>query len=102
MSRPPRGPRLFPYTTLFRSAGDEAVCREAKADLGDDLVTVAVKRATGPKAAVCRTPAATSQDIRLGVLQGIESYKRRKPFKVAGDRKSTRLNSSHEWISYAV
>ena len=65
-------------------AGDEAVCREAKADLGDDLVAVAVKRAVGPKAAVCRTPAATSQDIRLGALQGVEAAKSRKPFKVPG------------------
>jgi D-amino peptidase len=65
-------------------AGDEAVCREAKADLGDDLVTTSVKRATGPKAAVCRTPAATAQDIRLGVLQGLESTPRRKPFRVPG------------------
>jgi D-amino peptidase len=64
--------------------GDEAVCREAKADLGDDLTTVAVKRATGPKAAVCRTPAATEKDIRLGVLQALETVKTRKPFKVAG------------------
>ena len=65
-------------------AGDDAVCREAKADLGDDLVAVSVKRATGPKAAICRTPAATAQDIRLGVMQGIESMKRRKPFVVPG------------------
>jgi D-amino peptidase len=65
-------------------AGDDAVGREAKADLGDDLVTVSVKRATGPKAAICRTPAATAQDIRLGVLQGIEGWKKRKPFRVPG------------------
>ena len=65
-------------------AGDEAVGREAKADLGDDLTTVAVKRATGPKAAICRTPEATAKDIRLGVLQAIEGWKTRKPFKVAG------------------
>lgn len=65
-------------------AGDDAVCREAKADLGEDLVTVSVKRATGPKAAVCRTPAATAADIRLGVLQAIESIPRRKPFHVQG------------------
>jgi D-amino peptidase len=64
--------------------GDEAVCREAKGDLGEDLVTVAVKRATGPKAAVCRTPAATSEDIRLGALQGLDGWKSRKPFRVAG------------------
>lgn len=65
-------------------AGDEAVCREAKADLGDDLVTVSVKRATGPKAAICRTPAATAKDIRLGVLEAIQNWKSRKPFVVAG------------------
>jgi D-amino peptidase len=73
----------FGVPVVFVS-GDEAACREAKADLGDDLVTVAVKRATGPKAAVCRTPAATSQDIRLGALQGLEAVKRRKPFRVPG------------------
>jgi D-amino peptidase len=65
-------------------SGDEALCREAKADLGDDLVAVAVKRGVGPKAAVCRTPAATSQDIRLGVLQGLEVVKQRRPFVVEG------------------
>ena len=65
-------------------AGDEAVCREAKADLGQDLITVAVKRATGPKAAVCRTPAATAKDIRLGVLQAIEAAGSRAPLRVAG------------------
>lgn len=65
-------------------AGDEAVCREAKSDLGADLVTVAVKRATGPKAAVCRTPADTEEDIRLGVLQGLETARSRAPFRVEG------------------
>src|SRR5438105_6341515 len=29
-------------------------------------------------------------------------YCRAEGYKVAADRKSTRLNSSHEWISYAV
>ena len=66
------------------AAGDEALCREARADLGEDLIAVSVKRATGPKAAICSTPSATAQDIRLGVLQGIEAVKRRKPFRVAG------------------
>lgn len=73
----------FGVPVVFVS-GDEAVGREAKADLGADLITVAVKRATGPKAAVCRTPAATAADIRLGVLRAIESVKSRKPFQVAG------------------
>jgi D-amino peptidase len=65
-------------------AGDEAVAREAKSFLGDDLVTVATKRATGPKAAICRTPAATAADIRLGVLRALEGRAARSPFKVAG------------------
>jgi len=64
--------------------GDEALCREAKTDLGADLSAVAVKRAVGPKAAICRTPERTSQDIRLGVLQGLESAKGRRPYKVTG------------------
>ena len=65
-------------------AGDEAVCKEAKAHLGESLVTVAVKRAVGPKAAICRTPAATTQDIRLGVLTGLSEVKSRRPFRVEG------------------
>jgi D-amino peptidase len=65
-------------------SGDAALVAEAKADLGADLVAVAVKRAVGPKAAVCRTPAATAQDIRLGVLQGLESGAGRPPGKGAG------------------
>jgi D-amino peptidase len=73
----------FGVPVIFVS-GDEALCREAKADLGADLIAVSVKRAVGPKAAICRTPAATADDIRIGVLQGIEAVKKRKPFKVTG------------------
>lgn len=65
-------------------AGDEAACREAKADLGDDLETVSTKRATGPKAALCRTPKATEEDIRLGVLTALTEGLSRPPFKVEG------------------
>src|SRR5438105_5176564 len=59
--RPPRS-TLFPYTTLFRSAGGY------------------------PMGTVTPCPVARCRKLDFRSL----------------DRKSTRLNSSHEWISYAV
>src|SRR5258708_21155096 len=70
--RPPRS-TLFPYTTLFRSAG---LCAFRMVPGG--AVTV-----NGDK-----------EPALFGTLS---------PFTVtAPDRKSTRLNSSHQIISYAV
>src|SRR5258708_20406302 len=71
--RPPRS-TLFPYTTLFRSAYP-AFCTGTQGPFG--------RRAEG------RAP--------LPVASGEESL-----VKLARDRKSTRLNSSHQIISYAV
>src|SRR2546429_6482690 len=72
--RPPRS-TLFPYTTLFRSNRMNIV-------------------ASIPHA----------QPVPLAFLQAKSGYLhfRRKHFFVDGDRKSTRLNSSHGYISYAV
>src|SRR5207247_9726240 len=40
---------------------------------------------------------------RIGIEMGLEAFRRRSHLRKASrDRKSTRLNSSHEWISYAV
>src|SRR2546426_7862158 len=73
--RPPRS-TLFPYTTLFRSPGAEGIRRAAETD-----------------------GAAGTPHRRAGrTLVGDEVQLRR----LAGDRKSTRLNSSHLVISYAV
>src|SRR5947209_15888005 len=80
--RPPRS-TLFPYTTLFRSslpAADEHVV-----ELGVDR----------PGAAGGREDA----DADLGVAGGARSDAAVR-FRI--DRKSTRLNSSHANISYAV
>src|SRR3712207_8275689 len=77
--RPPRS-TLFPYTTLFRSGRDRlrrpAVGRAARED---------ERRQAAPRAPVRRGagPAPGAAEDR-------------------GDRKSTRLNSSHANISYAV
>src|SRR2546426_4619626 len=82
--RPPRS-TLFPYTTLFRSAGD---CSSSAAS---ELIA-------------CR--ASCSNSRRLG--NSLTSFnpkctrKSRDEFEQLADRKSTRLNSSHLVISYAV
>src|SRR2546422_8471284 len=70
--RPPRS-TLFPYTTLFRSAGPVAP-HGAEAAESVDLLRA---------------------ELREHLLApGLE--------RRHGDRKSTRLNSSHGYISYAV
>src|SRR2546427_1603730 len=79
--RPPRS-TLFPYTTLFRSRvgvlhGDP---QGADRRLGVE-----------PAEAVCGEVA----DVRVPVAQRVHQ-------RGDGDRKSTRLNSSHSQISYAV
>src|SRR5437899_5419500 len=76
MRRPPRS-TLFPYTTLFRSDGGLTVTR-------DDV------RAVGHEAA-------GFDELPDTVHRGEPTL----PGEVE-DRKSTRLNSSHLGISYAV
>src|SRR5256885_12567261 len=78
--RPPRS-TLFPYTTLFRSAHD----RNARTLLGDAFSAGRARRR------LC-------VDLRQGAADGF----RRNRGAATADRKSTRLNSSHLVISYAV
>src|SRR5258708_29734493 len=82
--RPPRS-TLFPYTTLFRS---EEHTSELQAEDGirDDLVI-------GVQTCALRSEEHTSE------LQSPDHLVCR---LLLGDRKSTRLNSSHQIISYAV
>src|SRR3712207_6986747 len=79
--RPPRS-TLFPYTTLFRSRSQQLLR--------------AGQHAREPPIARTREP----QRPREGLEQGFDLVVRRSP--VQQDRKSTRLNSSHANISYAV
>src|SRR3712207_7467254 len=81
--RPPRS-TLFPYTTLFRShrrAGPEGEDRRA--------VQRARRRRVGR---------AAREGLRADLLR-VAGDREAAP---VGDRKSTRLNSSHANISYAV
>src|SRR5690554_7437257 len=96
--RPPRPP-LFPYTTLFRSAGGcSQACIAPTAHRADIQITgrLQVQRATGGGIKAL----AGSHVERLGAIDLQTDHL---PAVVAvEDRKSTRLNSSHVRISYAV
>src|SRR2546422_8543206 len=85
--RPPRS-TLFPYTTLFRSM--EEVAR-IQAALEPTEILLVLDAMTGQDA----VNVATEFTARLQVTGFILT-------KLDGDRKSTRLNSSHGYISYAV
>src|SRR5258708_23592055 len=75
--RPPRS-TLFPYTTLFRSPRQQR-----------DVLARRLRWPPGSGSPPWRR-AASTRDLRAS------------PTLVATDRKSTRLNSSHQIISYAV
>src|SRR5689334_24101280 len=93
---PPRS-TLFPYTTLFRSAADDVrrrvrtecpgrgdfVARRVVVAIGDGLDSIAVGVVL----------------VDLVCTLAWSAWPTRAP---AVDRKSTRLNSSHSSISYAV
>src|SRR3712207_8492854 len=105
--RPPRS-TLFPYTTLFRSflGGDDPVevGPERAGETGSrpgyyergQLVAVGVV-ADRPHPLLVRTDADEDPAVR-GAHEGPEQQIRQH----REDRKSTRLNSSHANISYAV
>src|SRR5437867_9076103 len=90
MTRHPPTPTLFPYTTLFRSG----VPAQRSAEL-EGLAEGRGRRGAGNRhqrrrgggPALPRPPGAGPGQLRQGR---------------AVDRKSTRLNSSHRTISYAV
>src|SRR5207244_12846560 len=79
---PPRSPP-FPYTTLFRSSGP-----------GQDQQPAAIAQG------LARFPEPAQQSLTtVGRILGIRI---RHAGRERLDRKSTRLNSSHQIISYAV
>src|SRR3712207_7517150 len=75
--RPPRS-TLFPYTTLFRSPG-------------------AAETGSGARTTI------NERDLKYAQYSRMDDMLSRVPgLQVLRDRKSTRLNSSHANISYAV
>src|SRR5437879_10033252 len=92
MRRPPRS-TLFPYTTLFRSkVRIEVWCDWNPAE--SDLEEIVQNTSTGE--AIC-----TKQEV-VAVVDRPQDIDDDEAMSFFGDRKSTRLNSSHRCISYAV
>src|SRR5207244_13270073 len=100
--RPPPAPTRFPYTSLFRSAPHGPMAPPAAEDAtrpGRKAVRIypyAVSRNRLERAIRdLRVPAYVSDSLQdADVVLTLKSQERR-------DRKSTRLNSSHQIISYA-
>src|SRR5256885_8766512 len=94
--RPPRS-TLFPYTPLFRShyTKSESVAhvRELKHELAREALTLNQIEHSLEISSLADIPASTGLGSSSCYLVGL---------LMALDRKSTRLNSSHLVISYAV
>src|SRR5256885_7204207 len=100
--RPPRS-TLFPYTTLFRSV--TALERFAelwrKPSVLDAQPEPEPEPQTEPAAAVTATAAATAAAVAAPASIPLTPQQQAR-LERSRDRKSTRLNSSHLVISYAV
>src|SRR5207244_12187538 len=83
---PPPTSTLFPYTTLFRSIGNYS----------EQDIRESARAFTGYRLDL------TTQQFRFAPLQQDRLTKTFMGRTGAPDRKSTRLNSSHQIISYAV
>src|SRR3712207_7440941 len=88
--RPPRSP-LFPYTPLFRSGGHE----QQRVRGSDPPLELHDLR--GRVRFVVLVEAGNPVEV-----EGLYPCARGREFHGGADRKSTRLNSSHANISYAV
>src|SRR5207244_13554677 len=100
-SPPPRRATLFPYTTLFRSPAPLGEFFAVDGDVGDQHILLEgdcgrVKLVgAGMKAGRITVRGNIGMHVGAEMLGG--------EIHVHGkDRKSTRLNSSHQIISYAV
>lgn len=71
--------------------GDSTTCAEARAFLGDQIETVAVKEACGRNAAICRPPSATRPEITQAAARAlrrateIPPYRPQRPWQLEVD-----------------
>src|SRR5947208_10576764 len=84
--RPPRS-TLFPYTTLFRSLLELRHCKMILAEVKEDLEEEGID---------------FNRKMPVGTIIEVPAAAVMAEFLAREDRKSTRLNSSHQIISYAV
>src|SRR3712207_7463447 len=90
--RPPRS-TLFPYTTLFRSLLRRSAALACSARRLEDEHQLMTRAAEAGPAALILHPDDKVLQLAIDGLAGLQHL---------ADRKSTRLNSSHANISYAV
>src|SRR2546422_11586071 len=102
MIRRPARSTLFPYTTLFRSvAGLTDDFHYQRRDAILRLFAAARDDGLGPRAQLTFATASATRDT--AVVDRVPGRGRRgEGNRWTRDRKSTRLNSSHGYISYAV
>src|SRR3712207_7273955 len=91
--RPPRS-TLFPYTTLFRSIDEEGRTQQRHVPRLGRRSAERSGPVTHFVGAACVVRSVTFEDI--------DGFDPRFFYSMEEDRKSTRLNSSHANISYAV
>src|SRR5206468_5995747 len=94
IGRPPRS-TLFPYTTLFRSGKQISLVTKPISVTADGTLFVAVKTNAW------MTELSLMEPQLLRALNAKSGRARVRKIRLQ-DRKSTRLNSSHDQISYAV
>src|SRR5690242_20891212 len=86
MPRRPPNSTLFPYTTLFRSVGDRVYLETLYPIVIDSHILIPAGSYVDGEVTEVKRPGKVHGTAELGIR----------------DRKSTRLNSSHMSISYAV
>src|SRR5262245_62520178 len=99
MLRPPPQSTRLPYTTLFRSVAERSRCHVAAVDLTEEYCEIArwLNQLAGLDDRICvRQADVTDLPFEDATFTLMFSQ------HVQIDRKSTRLNSSHLGISYAV
>src|SRR5256886_12715530 len=97
--RPPRS-TLFPYTTLSRSTHEAAPAADAKVK-ADHATSASAEKGLPPAQ---EGSGEVTDSVTLAELYISQGYREKglEVYRRLADRKSTRLNSSHSQISYAV
>src|SRR5690554_7277887 len=93
LRRPPR-PTLFPYTTLFRSRLAAAVLKRRR--------VAHARLDAGAVLGVRRLVLVDVEGVKVDGVHRALVWQTIVKYETTKDRKSTRLNSSHVRISYAV
>src|SRR5687768_18071895 len=100
MIRRPSRSTLFPYTTLFRSVG-HLTWQRPVLELVEAFPDPALLQ-VDPHVDRCTVRHVHPDGAGVTLLHGEERWQHLGPRLQLLDRKSTRLNSSHGYISYAV